>query len=163
MRSFQTLTASSSSSQRASTQTTSLYDPLASSNAVGSEDDGHRGCVHLRHDGRIAWLELQFKMETRTTHLKQFREDKVPVLVVTDVAARGLDIPLVNVVIHFDCPTSPKLYVHRTGRTARGGREGTSVVFVSVSEIPYFLDIALFLNQPIETTTDQYATGCVVT
>ena len=102
-------------------------------------------------------------METRTTHLKQFREDRVPVLVVTDVAARGLDIPLVNVVIHFDCPTSPKLYVHRTGRTARGGREGTSVVFVSVSETPYLLDIALFLNQPIETTTDQYPTRCVVT
>ena len=134
-----------------------------SSSAVDSEDDGHRGCVHLRHDGCIACVVPQTQMETRTAHLKQFQEDKVPVLVATDVAARGLDIPLVNVVIHFDCPTSPKLYVHRTGRTARGGREGTSVVFVSVSEIPYFLDIALFLNQPIETTVDQYPTRFVVT
>lgn len=133
------------------------------STAVGPEGNGHRGCVHLRHDGCSACVVPQTQMETRTTHLKQFREDRVPVLVVTDVAARGLDIPLVNVVIHFDCPTSPKLYVHRTGRTARGGREGTSVVFVSVSETPYLLDIALFLNQPIETTTDQYPTRCVVT
>lgn len=93
-------------------------------------------------------------MTARTMNLAQFRDNKVLVLVVTDVAARGLDIPLVNTVIHFDCPTSPKLYVHRTGRTARGGREGTSVVFATVAEIPYILDVALFLNQPLETTTE---------
>ena len=80
-------------------------------------------------------------MTARTMNLAQFRDNKVPVLVVTDVAARGLDIPLVNTVIHFDCPTSPKLYVHRTGRTARGGREGTSVVFATAAEIPYILDV----------------------
>lgn len=48
-------------------------------------------------------------------NLSQFQNNRVPVLVVTDVAARGLDIPAVNTVIHFDCPSSPKLFVHRTG------------------------------------------------
>lgn len=72
------------------------------------------------------------ELANRMHNLSLFQKNLVPILVVTDVAARGLDIPLVTTVVHFDCPSSPKLFVHRTGRTARGGREGTSVVFVGV-------------------------------
>ena len=66
-------------------------------------------------------------------NLSQFQNNRVPVLVVTDVAARGLDIPAVNTVIHFDCPSSPTLFVHRPGRTARGGKDGATCVFVGAS------------------------------
>ena len=73
-------------------------------------------------------MELTYRMH----NLSLFQKNQLPILVVTDVAARGLDIPIVNTVIHFDCPSSPKLFVHRTGRTARGGRDGAAVVLVVV-------------------------------
>lgn len=72
------------------------------------------------------------ELTTRMHNLSLFQKNQLPILVVTDVAARGLDIPIVNTVIHFDCPSSPKLFVHRTGRTARGGRDGAAVVLVVV-------------------------------
>lgn len=52
----------------------------------------------------------------------KFRAGRVAVLVVTDVAARGLDIPLLDNVVHYDFPAKPKLFVHRAGRAARAGR-----------------------------------------
>ena len=72
------------------------------------------------------------ELTNRMHNLSLFQKNQLPILVVTDVAARGLDIPIVNTVIHFDCPSSPKLFVHRTGRTARGGRDGAAVVLVVV-------------------------------
>lgn len=59
-------------------------------------------------------------MDQRTTALDNFRRKKgKAILIVTDVAARGLDIPLVQYVIHYDYPTNQKTFVHRSGRTAR--------------------------------------------
>lgn len=72
------------------------------------------------------------ELTNRMHNLSLFQKNQLPILVVTDVAARGLDIPIVNTVIHFDCPSSLKLFVHRTGRTARGGRDGAAVVLVVV-------------------------------
>ncbi|KAK8798282.1 hypothetical protein WA588_003367 [Blastocystis sp. NMH] len=97
------------------------------------------------------------ELANRMHNLSLFQKNLVPILVVTDVAARGLDIPLVTTVVHFDCPSSPKLFVHRTGRTARGGREGTSVVFVTMMELPYLLDIALYLGRPLQSSSEGYA------
>jgi ATP-dependent RNA helicase DeaD len=59
-----------------------------------------------------------------------FKAGRVPVLVATDVAARGLDISTVTHVINFDVPTSPDTYVHRVGRTGRVGRSGRAITFV---------------------------------
>jgi ATP-dependent RNA helicase DeaD len=59
-----------------------------------------------------------------------FKGGRVPILVATDVAARGLDISTVTHVINYDVPTSPDIYVHRIGRTGRVGRSGTAITFV---------------------------------
>ncbi len=65
----------------------------------------------------------------RERALKSFRDGDVRVLVATDIAARGIDIPLVSHVINFDIPQEPEAYVHRIGRTARAGREGVAISF----------------------------------
>src|SRR3712207_987569 len=59
-----------------------------------------------------------------------FKDGRVPILIATDVAARGLDISTVTHVINFDVPTSPDVYVHRIGRTGRVGRSGRAITFV---------------------------------
>ena len=59
-----------------------------------------------------------------------FKSGRVPILVATDVAARGLDISTVTHIINFDVPTSPDVYVHRIGRTGRVGRSGRAITFV---------------------------------
>lgn len=66
--------------------------------------------------------------------MKAFRSGKTVLLVATDVAARGLDIPHVSHVINFDVPSAPEAYVHRIGRTGRAGREGTAITIVEPRE-----------------------------
>lgn len=65
----------------------------------------------------------------REVTLKRFREGKFNVLVATDVASRGLDIPNVDLVIQVEPPNDVETYIHRSGRTARAGREGTCITF----------------------------------
>jgi len=88
-------------------------------------------------------------METRKGNLEAFRSRRVRVLVVTDVAARGLDIPLLDNVINYDFPDKAKLYVHRVGRVARQGRSGAAFSLVTSSDLPYVLDFLLFLGLPV--------------
>jgi superfamily II DNA/RNA helicase len=70
----------------------------------------------------------------RERALHRFRTEGHAVLVATDVAARGIDVDDVDIVVHFDMPADHKNYLHRSGRTARAGRHGTSVVFVMWNE-----------------------------
>jgi ATP-dependent RNA helicase RhlE len=71
----------------------------------------------------------------RDRAIAAFREGELRVLVATDVAARGLDIPGVRHVYNFDLPTVPDVYVHRIGRTARAGREGSAITFCAPAEV----------------------------
>eukprot|EP00884_Botryococcus_braunii_P015329 jgi/Botrbrau1/247/Bobra.0022s0221.1 len=85
----------------------------------------------------------------RKISIGKFRAGKSSVLVVTDVAARGLDIPLLDNVVHYDFPAKPKLFVHRSGRAARNGRRGASYSLLTKEEMPYLLDLHLFLSRPL--------------
>ncbi len=77
----------------------------------------------------------------RTRALDGFRAGRIPVLVATDIAARGIDVPGVSAVFNFELPNVAEQYVHRIGRTARAGRSGLAISFCAPDEKPYLRDI----------------------
>jgi ATP-dependent RNA helicase DDX54/DBP10 len=81
----------------------------------------------------------------RNIQVEEFRTGMTNILVVTDVAARGIDIPVLANVINYDFPPQPKVFVHRVGRTARAGQRGWSYSLVRDTDAPYLLDLHLFL------------------
>ncbi|MFC4293025.1 DEAD/DEAH box helicase [Sphingorhabdus arenilitoris] len=77
----------------------------------------------------------------RTNALEQFRAGRIKILVATDIAARGIDVPGVSHVFNFELPNVPEQYVHRIGRTARAGAEGVAMSFVADDERAFLRDI----------------------
>ncbi|CAJ2657868.1 DEAD-box ATP-dependent RNA helicase 10-like [Trifolium pratense] len=77
----------------------------------------------------------------RLEALEQFKSGECKILLCTDVLSRGLDIPEVDVVINYDIPTDPKLYIHRVGRTARAGRSGVAISLLNQYEVGWFKKI----------------------
>lgn len=82
-------------------------------------------------------LHGKMMQKKRTRSLRKFASSTNGVLLCTDVAARGIDLPDVNAVVQFDAPQDPDVYVHRVGRTARLGRKGHSVIILAPSEDTY--------------------------
>ncbi len=85
----------------------------------------------------------------REKALDRFKKGLTPVLVATDVAARGVDVKDVGLVINFDLPNEPEAYVHRIGRTARAGAEGRAVSFCSEDELEFLREIEKIIKMPI--------------
>ncbi len=71
----------------------------------------------------------------RMSTLKAYKENQIKILVATDVASRGLNMKDIDLVINFDVPQDPESYVHRIGRTARAGKTGKAIMFVSEGEM----------------------------
>jgi len=88
----------------------------------------------------------------RTRALAGFKDGSISVLVATDIAARGLDIPLLPYVINFELPNIPEDYVHRIGRTGRAGASGKAISIVSVDEYAYARGIEKLLHTKLEST-----------
>ncbi len=89
----------------------------------------------LRREGVSARpIHGDLRQQARERALRSFAQGRLPVLVATDVAARGLDVDGVDVVVHYDPPEDHKSYLHRSGRTARAGREGLAVTLVLWNE-----------------------------
>lgn len=91
----------------------------------------------------------------REKALSNFKTGKIRVLVATDIAARGIDIPQVSHVINFNPPEDSASYVHRIGRTARAGREGSAITFCTEAELGLMRDIEKFIRQPVELDVNQ--------
>lgn len=90
---------------------------------------------------RVTSLHSLLPQSERTSNLARFRASAARLLVATDVASRGLDIPEVELVINYDVPRNPDDYVHRVGRTARAGRKGTSITLVGQRDVALLLAI----------------------
>ena len=97
----------------------------------------------------------------RTETLESFREGDLRILVASDVAARGLDIPSVSHVFNFDVPIQAEDYVHRIGRTGRAGREGTAIMICNNSDKKNFLNVEALLQKEIPRTnsSDEYSSA----
>lgn len=83
----------------------------------------------------ISPLHSGLNQARRRAELEKFRSHRSKILICTDIAARGLDLPHVDLVIHYDLPRMSADYLHRCGRTARAGRSGRSIAFVSQYDI----------------------------
>ena len=107
-------------------------------------------CVHLEKFGlRTAAIHGNKSQGARTKALKDFKTGKVTILVATDIAARGLDIDQLPVVVNFDLPMVAEDYIHRIGRTGRAGAEGLAISLVSQDETGLLRDIRRMLKQEI--------------
>jgi ATP-dependent RNA helicase DDX49/DBP8 len=97
----------------------------------------NRTATHLLRllDHRVTALHSKLPQRQRIDNLGRFRASAARILVATDVAARGLDIPEVGMVINYDVPRDPDDYIHRVGRTARAGRKGEAVTFVGQRDV----------------------------
>jgi superfamily II DNA/RNA helicase len=102
-----------------------------------------------KHGFSVGALHGDMDQSARTASLDQFRKGELPLLVASDVAARGLDIPEVSHVFNFDVPHHPDDYVHRIGRTGRAGRSGTAISLVSPADQKSVLAIEKLIGQPI--------------
>eukprot|EP00123_Amoebidium_parasiticum_P000717 comp11597_c0_seq1/m.6079 comp11597_c0_seq1/g.6079 ORF comp11597_c0_seq1/g.6079 comp11597_c0_seq1/m.6079 type:complete len:437 (-) comp11597_c0_seq1:299-1609(-) len=103
---------------------------------VGTCNNAQRTALMLNNLGfSTIPLHGQLNQAKRLGALHKFKAKSKSVLIATDVASRGLDIPHVDLVINFDIPTHSKDYIHRVGRTARAGRAGKSVTFVTQYDV----------------------------
>ncbi|KAL8665929.1 MAG: hypothetical protein Q9202_001865 [Teloschistes flavicans] len=110
----------------------------------------------LRHSGfAVSHVYGSLDQTARRLQVEDFRTGMTNILVVTDVAARGIDIPILANVINYDFPAQPKIFVHRVGRTARAGQKGWSYSLVQDSDLPYVLDLQLFLSRRLILGRDE--------
>ncbi|KAH7555426.1 hypothetical protein BM1_07049 [Bipolaris maydis] len=101
-------------------------------------------------DHRVTALHSGLKQSDRVNNLARFRAQAARILVATDVAARGLDIPEVALVINFDVPRDPDDYIHRVGRTARAGRVGTAITLIGQRDVELVLAIEARVGKKME-------------
>ena len=102
-----------------------------------------------KHGFAVGALHGDMEQSARLAALDQFRKGEIPLLVASDVAARGLDIPAVSHVFNFDIPHHSDDYVHRIGRTGRAGRTGTAISLVSPSDQKSMLAVEKLIGTSI--------------
>jgi superfamily II DNA/RNA helicase len=111
-----------------------------------------------RHGYSVGALHGDMDQHARLRTLDSFRENQITLLVASDVAARGLDIPAVSHIFNFDVPTHSEDYVHRIGRTGRAGRSGAAITIVTRPETKYIQAIEKLIGREI-AWSEQPAVG----
>lgn len=106
-------------------------------------------------DHRVTSLHSKLPQRQRIDNLARFRASAARILVATDVAARGLDIPEVSLVINYDLPRDPDDYIHRVGRTARAGRKGEAVTMVGQRDVELVLAIEARVGRQMEAWKEE--------
>lgn len=105
----------------------------------------------LRRNGfKCASLQGSISMTERKAALRKFNEGESDILIATDVASRGLDLPDVTHVYNFDIPANAAIYVHRAGRTARAGAQGVVTTLVMANEIGFLEKLERYTGKAIE-------------
>ncbi|KAH3686645.1 hypothetical protein WICPIJ_002395 [Wickerhamomyces pijperi] len=99
---------------------------------------------------RVTSLHSEMPQSERTNALHRFKAGAARVLIATDVASRGLDIPTVQMVLNYDIPADADDFVHRVGRTARAGRSGEAVSFVTEKDVERILSIEERINKKMD-------------
>jgi superfamily II DNA/RNA helicase len=103
-----------------------------------------------RHGFSVGALHGDMDQRSRTTMLQNFRDGNLQLLVASDVAARGLDIPDVSHVFNYDIPIHSEDYVHRIGRTGRAGRSGKAFTLVTKADVKFLDSVEKLINEKIE-------------
>ncbi|MEF1291265.1 ATP-dependent RNA helicase SrmB [Vibrio sp. M260118] len=97
-----------------------------------------------------AWIQGEMPQDRRNNAIARFRDGSVNVLLATDVAARGIDLPDVSHVINYDMPRSADVYLHRIGRTARAGKKGNAISLVEAHDQPMMDRVARYVKEEIK-------------
>ncbi|XP_050223063.1 DEAD-box ATP-dependent RNA helicase 10 [Mercurialis annua] len=106
--------------------------------------------VILRNLGlRAIPINGHMTQSKRLGALNKFKAGECNILICTDVASRGLDIPSVDMVMNYDIPTNSKDYIHRVGRTARAGRSGVAISLVNQYEVEWFIQIEKLIGKKL--------------
>ncbi|MEA3505663.1 MAG: helicase-related protein, partial [Bacteroidota bacterium] len=109
----------------------------------------------LKADIEASAIHGNKSQNARQRALSDFKIGKIKVLVATDIAARGIDVSELSLVINYDLPNIPETYVHRIGRTGRASASGTALSFCDLEEISYLRDIQKLIGQDIHVVKDQ--------
>jgi len=97
----------------------------------------------------VGEMHSDLEQNEREEVMLGFKAGRTPILVATDIVARGIDIDDIAMVVNYDVPHDPEDYIHRIGRTARADAEGTAITFVSPRDSRRFRDIEAFLGKPV--------------
>ncbi|MCZ8531348.1 ATP-dependent RNA helicase SrmB [Alteromonas sp. PRIM-21] len=98
----------------------------------------------------VCWLQGEMPQDKRNAAMARFKSGEVPILLATDVAARGIDVPNVSHVINFDMPRKADIYVHRIGRTGRAGAKGTAISLVEAHDFDMVAKTARYMGEPLK-------------
>ena len=111
----------------------------------------------LKYDGHSAdAIHGNLRQSKRDRVIAGFRNGKSRILIATDVAARGLDIPLIQHVINYDLPQVPEDYIHRIGRTGRAGKEGSALTFLTPNDRSMWNSISRLIDPNFKTLQSEH-------